>query len=449
MKPSLLSLLLAAILLGVTEDHSMGEAPKSLDEVHEALKEKLSDDDASQIATYMKKRMGKSAKLKQGAHSLHLKEKGRDGAAIGWCFEADPSSKIEVVANNGQRWVLSPLGKTGLHAAVAQVPNYTAFDYYYLVDGKENRDAKRRVVIDYYELGPDSQEQSGVPKGEVIAMTPHTSKEVYPGAERDWWIYVPAQYDPEGPPAALMVFQDGGWYCHGEGNAAIAFDNLIHQKRMPVTIGVFVNPGIFPPKEKGGRTIRNRGNEYDTCTSQYAEFLEKEILPLVTAKYKITDDPKRRAICGASSGGSCAFTAAWHRPDMFGLVLSQIGSFCDFRPIDDYPHHREGENVIPLDEFGPWKTAHDYPAIIRKTHPRKPLRVFLQEGRNDLDNQLGNWFLANQQMAEALKFGGYDYKLVLGDGGHSRRHGNAIFPESLDWIWADWKASSTESGSSN
>jgi len=137
--------------------------------------------------------------------------------------------------------------------------------------------------------------------------------------------------------------------------------------------------------------------------------------------------------CGASSGGSCAFTAAWHRTDLFQKVISFVGSFCDFRGINDYPSRKN--NTIPVDQFGPWKTAHDYPGLIRKTYPPKPLKVFLQDGDNDLDNTLGNWFLNNERMAAALAYSGYDHWFVTGHGIHSSHHGKAVLPEALVWIW--------------
>lgn len=266
-------------------------------------------------------------------------------------------------------------------------------------------------AADDYKLGPDSMEQSGVPKGTV---TKHTWKSsIFPGTERDWWLYVPAQYDGK-TPACVMVFQDGGNYVNptGQFRTPIVFDNLIHRKEMPVTIGVFVNPGTVPAAQAGGKARSNRSFEYDTLSDQYARFLEEEILPEVGKTVKIRSDAAGRAICGISSGGICAFTAAWERPDLFSKVLSHVGSFTNIRGGDVYP------------------------GMIRKTE-RKPIRVFLQDGSGDLDNLHGSWPLANQQMAAALKFMKYDYRFEYGDGGHNGRHGGAILPESLRWLWRD------------
>jgi enterochelin esterase family protein len=261
-----------------------------------------------------------------------------------------------------------------------------------------------------YKLGPESMEQPDVPHGKVTKHTWHS--DVFPGTVRDYWIYVPAQYDPN-TPACVMVFQDGGAYVNAKGEFRVptVFDNLIHKKEMPVTIGIFINPGHFPPHD-GKKPVSNRSFEYDTLSDQYARFLEKEILPEVGKQYKLRPDAAGRAICGISSGGICAFTVAWERPDLFSKVLSHVGSFTNIRGGDRYP------------------------GIIRKAK-RRPIRVFLQDGSNDLNNEHGHWPLANQQMAEALKFAHYDYRLDYGSGGHNGRQGGAILPESLRWLWRD------------
>ena len=265
-----------------------------------------------------------------------------------------------------------------------------------------------------YKLGPDSQPQD-VPHGTLTKMPPFTNSAVFPGTVRDWWVYVPAQYDAV-KPACLMVFQDGAGYArtNGDSRVPVVFDNLIARKEMPVTIGVFINPGVVPGAENGGKGRQNRSFEYDSLGDLYAKFLINELLPEVTKNYNITKDPEGRAIAGASSGGICAFTVAWERPDEFRKVLSHIGSFTNIRG------------------------GHNYPAMIRKTE-KKPLRVFLQDGSHDLDNLHGNWPLANQEMAAALKFMGYDHQFVLGEGNHSGKQGGAILPDSLRWLWRDYQ----------
>ncbi len=262
----------------------------------------------------------------------------------------------------------------------------------------------RTTLADDYKPGPDARPQDGVPVGAVTKHRWETSK-VYPGTVRDYWVYVPAQYNKE-KPTCVMVFQDGGNYVRetGPSRVPIVFDNLIHRREMPVTIGIFINPGKVPPSRS------TRSFEYDTLSDQYARFLLEEILPKVGKTYNLTDKREGRAICGISSGGICAWTVAWEKPEAFSKVISHVGSFTNIRG------------------------GHVYPALIRKTE-MKPIRVFLQEGSNDLDNLHGSWPLGNQQMAAALKFSKYDYLFVMGTDGHSMRHGGAILPESLRWLW--------------
>ncbi len=264
-----------------------------------------------------------------------------------------------------------------------------------------------------YKLGPDSMRKEGVPRGKV---TEHVwTSHVFEGTLRRYWVYVPNQYDGSSP-AAVMVFQDGHAYVSEEGQfrVPLVFDNLIHERAMPITIGIFIDPGHKSEKlpEKPGWQPRpaNRSFEYDTLSDQYARFLLEEILPAVGKVYKLTEDPERRAIGGISSGGICAWTVAWERPGAFRKVLSHVGSFTNIRG------------------------GHVYPALIRKKPPR-PVRVFLQDGSGDLDNRHGSWPLANQQMAAALKFAEYEYKFVFGEGAHSGKHGGAILPDSLRWLW--------------
>ena len=264
-------------------------------------------------------------------------------------------------------------------------------------------------------LGPDSQRQPGVPQGTVRKAEWRST--IFPGTVRNYWVYVPAQYTPEHP-ANVMVFQDGGRFqdIDGQERVPVVFDNLIHQGKLPVTIGIFIDPGDYPglpqvvPPWQTASEARNREYEYTMLTDQYARFLIEEMLPEVGKYYNLTQDAAGRAICGASNGGICAFTVAWERPDAFSKVLSQVGAYVDFHG------------------------GHNYPTLIRKT-PRKPIRVFLQTGEHDLDIQAGNFALANLTMAAALHYAGYDYRFAYGDGGHDLELGGAILPEALVWLW--------------
>jgi enterochelin esterase family protein len=258
-------------------------------------------------------------------------------------------------------------------------------------------------------LTPDSSPQEDVPKGTLTKRTWNTSS-IYPGTTRNYWVYVPAQY-VDTTPACVMVFQDGNAYVPAEGQvrAPIVFDNLIHKGEMPVTIGIFIDPG-----DKDA-PYDNRATEYVTLEDTYANFLVDEILPEVAREFNLVDNAAGRAICGMSDGGLTAFNVAWHRPDVFSKVISQIGSFTRLGVGSKYPY------------------------LIRKTRGNpKPIRVFLQDGENDLNIEEGSWPLGNINMESALKYARYDHRFEMGTGGHDLAHGGAIFPETLRWIWRDY-----------
>ena len=269
-------------------------------------------------------------------------------------------------------------------------------------------------AADDYEPGPDSKPQPDVPKGEVLKFSFEQSK-IFPGTDRDYWVYVPAQYKAD-QPACLYVNQDGIQW-----QAPTVFDNLIHKKEMPVTIGVFVMHGRVRAGDTNAAVDRfNRSYEYDGLGDSYVRFLLEEILPAVEKvtlpdgrRLRLSTNANDRAIGGSSSGAICAFTAAWERPDSFRRVFSAIGTYVGLRGGDRYP------------------------TLIRKYEP-KPLRIFLQDGANDLNIYAGDWWMANQTMERALTFAGYDVKHVWGEGGHSGKHGTAIFPDVMRWLWKDW-----------
>jgi enterochelin esterase family protein len=270
-----------------------------------------------------------------------------------------------------------------------------------------------------YQLGPESLVQEGVPQGRVIQAS-YTSPEdgFYPGTVRDYWVSIPAQYAP-GQEAALLVFNDGSGYASATGHSRVptVLDNLIAKGDMPVTIGVYLNPGTVPPARPNAVARRNRTFEYDTMSDRYARFLIEEFLPMVERVHDVTftDNPDLRGVGGLSTGGIAAFTVAWERPDSFRRVVSYIGTFVDIRQGDEYP------------------------GIIRKTSSiGRPIRVFLEDGDNDLNNLHGNWVLANQAMASALTFSGYENQLVVLSGGHSGNHGGTILPDALRWLFRDW-----------
>ncbi len=275
-------------------------------------------------------------------------------------------------------------------------------------------------ATDDFVESPDHRVNEKIPHGTVTQMPAWESK-IFPGTVRDWWVYVPAQFKPDGS-AAVMVFQDGGGYKNTTGDWRIptVFDNLIAKGDMPPTVAIFINPGTAPMKpgepprkRPDGRPAgaTNRSFEYDSLGDRFAKFLLEEILPEVEKKWPLSHDPEMRAICGSSSGGICSFTVAWEHPEAFRKVLSTIGSFTNIR----------GGNA--------------YPSLIRKTE-RKPVRVFLQDSSGDLDNQFGNWPIANQQMHAALKYMGYDVKFDFVEGfGHNSKRGGTVMPDALRWLW--------------
>ena len=269
----------------------------------------------------------------------------------------------------------------------------------------------RAVTVDEpWQPGSDAQPRPGVPEGRLVAHR-HRGVSVYPGVERNLQVYVPAQYDAARP-ASLLVFQDGAGYLGAAANARVVLDNLIHARQVPVTIAVFVEPGEAGPGLPMLGGASNRSVEYDSPDDAYVRFLVDELLPAALDGLNVSADARDRAICGISSGGQCAFAAAWHRPDQFSKVISHIGSFVDIRG------------------------GHEWPNRLRR-EPRKALRVYLQDGDADLDIVYGHWFHANQQMAAALAYAGYDHWFVVGTGGHSIKHGGALLPETLRWLWRD------------
>jgi sugar lactone lactonase YvrE/enterochelin esterase-like enzyme len=254
-----------------------------------------------------------------------------------------------------------------------------------------------------------------VPKGDVSKYTFDQSN-TFPGTVRDYWIYVPKQYDPA-KPACLHVNQDGIQY-----NAPTVFDELIAKNELPVTIGVFVSPGKVKAPSDAALDRFNRSYEYDSLGDSYVRFLLDEILPEVETKtapdgrpIHLSRDGNDRSIAGASSGAICAFTAAWERPDAFRRVFSAIGTYVGLR----------GGNV--------------YPTLIRKYEP-KPIRIFLQDGSADLNHYGGDWWMANQEMERALSFAGYEVNYVWGEDGHNTKQATEVFADAMRWLWKDWPA---------
>lgn len=270
--------------------------------------------------------------------------------------------------------------------------------------------ANSTVTAEEYPVHADSKPQDGVPEGEIKGPFEWRS-EIFPGTVREYAIYVPAQYDAE-KPACSMIVQDGLRKAQ-QWKLPTVLDNLIHKGDVPVQIGIFVSPGVVPAAKEGSRPRLNRSFEYDAMGDRYARFLLEEIIPEVAKTYNLSTNPNDRLIAGSSSGAIAAFTAAWERPNEFRRVFSSIGTYTSLRGGDEYP------------------------SLIRKFE-NKPLRIYLQDGSNDLDIFAGSWWMANQAMLSSLNYSGYDVAHNWGDGGHSGKHSTAIMPDALRWLWRSY-----------
>lgn len=276
----------------------------------------------------------------------------------------------------------------------------------------------------FYVLGPDSKPMEGVPKGKFVGPKVIPS-EVFPGTQHTYWVYVPAQYDPS-QPAAVMIFNDGQAMMAepGDVQAHHVLDNLIFRREIPVMLGVFINPGRRPdqpeptPKDWGDRNT-NRPDEYNPPTDKYARVIVEELMPALKKEFNLSPDPELHGIMGASSGGCAAFSVAWFRPDDFRKVITFVGSFTDLR----------GQHI--------------YPELVEQSE-KKPIRIFLQDGRNDNRGMRGDtynpkrdWFLQNVRLVAALTKKDYEVNYVWGIGNHGQKQGGAIFPDMMRWLWRD------------
>jgi enterochelin esterase family protein len=354
-------------------------------------------------------------------------------------FAIQTSSQPSLVIDGAPGLAMQRLAGSDFWYAPARIePVGRLHAFHYLINGQSFGGR-----LDLPAFGPLSYLQAEVPSGTLSPKLTHTSK-IYDGMKSEYWVYVPAQYDPKAP-AALMVFQDGGGYIERNGNnpALNVIDNLIAQKKIPVIICVFINPGdisdspgtptyafVKAHSEKWSRTLKDamRSTQYDTVSDRYARFLRDEILPDVEAQYNIRKDAYSHAITGLSSGGICSFNAAWQLPDQFSRVISWIGSYGSIQWKED-PDVPDG--------------GQDYPDKILRESKRN-LRVWLQDGSEDVENEhWGSWPLANLRMANALKTKGYDFHLSFGKGTHNPGHGASEFPQEMIWLWRDYDPGKT------
>ena len=354
-------------------------------------------------------------------------------------FALDATAKPQLMIDGDAGPSMQQLTGSNLWFAAARIEQLGRLhSFHYIISG-----AKFGGKLDVPAFTPLSYQQPGVPSGTLSDKITHVSK-IYDGMKSEYWIYVPAQYKAE-TPAAVMVFQDGGWYTDRNGNnpALNVIDNLIAQKKIPVMICIFINPGdisdspgtpthnfVKAYSEKWKRTLKDsmRSTLYDTVSDRYPRFLRDEILAEVGATYNLRKDAYSRAITGLSSGGICAFNAAWQMPEQFGRVISWIGSFSAIQWKED-PASPDG--------------GQDFPDKVLR-EPKRNIRVWLQDGSEDLDLRYGNWPLANLRMSNALKAKDYDFHFSYGKGTHNSAHGAAEFPAEMIWLWRDYDPSKTE-----
>jgi enterochelin esterase-like enzyme len=345
-----------------------------------------------------------------------------DGPDFLWAFE---SEKRPILYIDGQAAPPMKRAKTnGPWTYAGRLKTGTSHSFYYMVDGK-----KIGGLTDVVAFEPDSYAQPGVPQGKLSEKMSFTSK-LYEGMTSDYWVYVPSEYDPA-TPAALMIWQDGHYHIERDGPMQVntsgqppsrlqnVIDNLTYKKKIPVAIYLLIDPGMI-----GTRAMRSI--QYDTVSDLYPRFLRDEVLPLIYSKYNIRKDGYSRAVAGNSSGGICAFNAAWYMPELFSRVVARVPSFT---ALQWKPGEQDGGNI--------------YPFRVRR-EARRNIRVWTQDGSEDMEAGSGSWPLQNIQMANSLKIKGYDFHFSFGTGTHNHAQNNSEMPDALTWLWRDYDPAKTE-----
>ena len=340
--------------------------------------------------------------------------KGKAGAkvdetVVAWAVINDAPARV-VDAHGMPLGQIRAIGREGLQVLAMEMPNFRELDYRIQVSGMTLLAGTAR--IEHYTPPAESKPDAATPQGRLEKFEWKESK-VFPNTSRTVTVYIPAQYDVA-KPASLFVWQDGSRHADPAGGmrATVVMDHLIAKGEMPVTIGVFIDPGRGAKQKPDDQKASNRSFEYDSLGDAYARFVVNEILPEVKKRYSLSwsDKPEDHAIAGGSSGGICAFNVAWERPDQFRKVLCWVGSFVNLRG------------------------GHVFPAIIREAE-RKPIRVYMLDGANDLDNPFGNWPIANKNISASLSYMGYDHRFDFGECFHGSKGMSASLPEALRWLW--------------
>ncbi len=376
----------------------MMQTPLKANELAVRLQSPVLDEDAEQLARGIRARLTDDPDLENGAWFI-------DDAAVAFVIQIPNQTTATPVVTGyllrQQSREMKPIGQTGLWAFVLEVPEDAKGGFEFQL-GDETL-GRGSIEMPGWTTPPEAVKRDGVSYGQYLPF--NFRSEVF-GNDRTGSIYLPASYDPA-LSAALMVFQDGDAYRREHAGTVV--ENLIADGLMPVTILVLLNPGV---NDDGSR---NRSVEYDTLSDRYATFLDEEVIPRVAQDYKLHTDPAFRGICGASSGGICAFTVAWERPDLFGRVCSHIGSYTNIRGGGAYPK-------------------------IVSNSPQKPItKIVLHDGTNDIINRFGDWWLANNQMFKALRDKGYDVEFITDASYHSYSSAGRVLPETLAKTWEGWR----------
>jgi len=375
----------------------------------------VAGDDENLKALSLAARSMNSAEFRQALEQAIPEKARQTGASIShggdflYAIEGAPKARLLV---NDRPVRLTASGNLLLHRATLAVGRSHSMQWF--ADG-----ATPGARVDQPAYLPENYSRPGVPQGTLSEKMVGESK-VYPGLKYDWWTYVPAQYDGS-TPMAVMIWQDGQSHVvrTGASRTLNVIDNLTHEKKIPVMISIFISPGLVGEQ-------RWRSIQYDSVNDTYARYLRDEILTEVAKKYKIRMDAYSRAIGGNSSGGICAFNAAWFMPDQFSRVMSRIGSFTS---IQWKPGVLDGGNV--------------YPNMVRK-QPKRNIRVHMTDGSEDLENSHGSWPLQNIQLANSLKMREYDFHFFFGNSQHNGAQGNADLPAALVWLWRGYDPAKTE-----
>lgn len=342
----------------------------------------------------------------------------RGGVAVwgqDYLFVADSPSPASVAIDREPAVPMSSIPDSTLWMFLTKMRTGVTHEYQFYADGKTL--GARGDAVGY---NPDSYARPGVPRGKVTEKRTIVSR-IYDGMKADYWVYASPGVDLA-VPSALMVWQDGQGMVgdYSRSRLFTVTENLVYQKLMPPIVYVLIAPGLSPD----GKAMRSI--EYDTVSDRYPRFLMEEVLPEVEKLYKLRPDSYSRAIGGESSGGICAFNAAWLMPEHFSRVHSAVGSFTS---IQWHPEEKlEGGNV--------------YPFKVRK-EPKRNIRVWMSDGSDDLENNHGSWPMQNIQMANSLKFREYDFHFRFGTAAHGGAQESLDLPESLTWLWRGYDPAKT------